>query len=51
MLAKFRILLEEHIHETVRFSHTYFHNVLVEWNVLDKDIRESNTLGDLNCLL
>ena len=32
--------------ETVRFSHTYFHNILVEWNALDKDIRKSNTLGE-----
>ena len=27
------------IHRTVRFSHAYFHNVLVEWDVLDKDLR------------
>ena len=32
--------------KTVRLSHTYFHNVLVEWNALDNDIRESNTLGE-----
>ena len=34
------------IHKTARFSHTYFHNALVEWNALDNDIRESNTLGE-----
>ena len=34
------------IHKTVHFSHTYFHNVLVAWNALDNDIRESNTLGE-----
>ena len=33
------------IHKTVRFSHTYFHNVLAVWNALENDIRESNTLG------
>ena len=29
------------------FSHTCFHNVLVEWNALDNDIRQSNTLGEV----
>ena len=34
------------IHKTVRFSHTYFHNVHVEWNALENYIRELNTLGE-----
>ena len=37
---------EPKVPKTVRFSHTYFHNILVEWNALDKDIRKSNTLGE-----
>ena len=32
----------------VRFSNTYFRNVLVEYNALIEDVRESNTLGNLN---
>ena len=36
---------------TNRFSNTYFHNVLLEWNALAKDIRESNTLGEFKSKL
>ena len=31
---------------TVHFSNTYFQYVLLEWNALAKDVRESNTLGE-----
>ena len=31
---------------TARFSNTYFQNVLLEWNAVAKDVRESNTLGE-----
>ena len=36
---------------TNRFSNTYFQNVLLEWNALAKDIRESNTLGEFKSKL
>ena len=39
------------IQRSVRFSNTYFQNVLVEWNALTEDDRESNTLGDFKCKL
>ena len=32
--------------KTILFSHAYFQNILVEWNALDKEICESNTLGE-----
>ena len=31
---------------TVRFASTYFQNVLFEWNLLDKNIKDSNTLAE-----
>ena len=36
---------------TNRFSNTYFQNVLLEWNALAKDIRESNTLVEFKSKL
>ena len=34
------------IPRTVRFSNTYFHNVLYEWNLLDNEIKNSASLGE-----
>ena len=36
---------------TVRFSNTYSQNVLVEWNAVTENFRESNTLGEFRCKL
>ena len=35
------------IPRTDRFSNTYFHNALYEWNLLDDEIRSSASLGEL----
>ena len=44
----FQLLLEgiAAICRTLRFSNTYFQNVLFEWNVLAEDVNKSNTLGN-----
>ena len=34
------------IPRTVRFSNTYFQNVLYEWNLLDNEIKNSASLGE-----
>ena len=37
---------DPNIPRIVRFSNTYFHNVLYEWNLLDNEIKNSASLGE-----
>ena len=37
---------EQFVGRTIRFSHTYFQNALYEWNNLDQDIRNSQSISE-----
>ena len=37
---------DQNISRTTRFSHTYFQNVLYEWNLLDHDIKNSQSISE-----
>ena len=39
-------IYDQNILRTVRFSNTYFQNVLYEWNLLDNEIKNSASLGE-----
>ena len=37
---------DQNVARTTRFSHTYFQNVLYEWNLLDHDIKNSQSISE-----
>ena len=42
---------DPNIPRTVRFSSTYFHNALYEWNLLDNDIKNAVSLRKLLAII
>ena len=50
-IVTFRITSKINIGRTVRFSNTYFGNVLSEWNNLTDDIRNSKSIGEFKSKL
>ena len=42
---------EQNISRTTRFSHTYFQNVLYEWNLLNNNIKNSQSISEFKRIL
>ena len=42
---------EQNVGRTMRFSSSYFHNIIWEWNLLDKSLQDSPSLADFKSKL